>query len=142
MKKSIFIIVMSVAGNMAFAQKDSTSFKGYLYNDEYNVYMNINLYDKNINVPNHELFGEMPGYLGKRMNDFFWLITSGKIKSPVKAELKMINDYGSEDQNATLTKVNDSTYILRQGNGSIIKVANKGKWQKLPKEMKFKKKRK
>lgn len=102
--------------------------------------MNINLYDKNINVPSHELFGELPGYLGKRMNNFFWLITSGKIKSPEKAELNLINDYGSEDQKATLIKKNDSTYILRQGNGSVIKVANNGKWQKLPKETEFRKK--
>jgi hypothetical protein len=44
----------------------------------------------------------------------------------------MINDYGSEDLEATLICQNDSTYVLRQGKGSTIKVPNDGKWQRLP----------
>lgn len=138
-KKTLFTLILLAVSNCISAQNDSTSFKGYFYNDEYNVYININLYDNNIAVPNHTLFGDLPGYLGKRMNNFFWLITSGKIKSKNKAELNLINDYGSEDLKATLTKENDSTYIFHQENGSPLKVANNGKWQKLPKTMEFKK---
>lgn len=141
MKKNIFILILSAASISISAQRDSTSFKGYFYNSEYDVYINMNLYDKNISVPNHTLFGDLPGYLGKRMNNFYWLITSGKVKSANKAELSLINDYGSEDLKATLNKKNDSTYILQQESGSVLKVANKGKWQKLPKELELKKKR-
>lgn len=141
MRKTVFTLILSVASINIFAQKDSTSFKGHFTNSEYDVYITLNLYDKDISVPNHTLFGDLPGYLGKRMNNFYWLITSGKVKSATKAELSLINDYGSEDLKATLIKKNDSTYILRQESGSALKVANKGKWQKLPKELEFKKKK-
>jgi hypothetical protein len=73
----------------------------------------------------------VPGYLGKNRNSFAWPIVSAKIKGK-KAFLKMINDYGSEDLEATLVCQNDSTYLLRQGKGSTIKVPNDGKWQKIP----------
>ena len=55
-----------------------------------------------------------------------------------KASLQMVNDYGSEDLEATLTRQNDSIYVLRQGKGSTIKVPADGKWQKLPPVLPFK----
>ena len=48
------------------AQTDSTLFKGKITNKEYDVYMNIDFYHKNLKVPGQELFGEMPGYFGDR----------------------------------------------------------------------------
>ena len=80
---------------------------------------------------------ERPGYLGKKHNSFCWLITSSKIDGE-KAELQMINDYGSEDLTATLTVENDSLYVLRQVEGSTLKVPKDGKWQKLPSKLVFK----
>jgi hypothetical protein len=56
-----------------------------------------------------------------------------------KATLQLINDFGSEDLTATLTRKNDSIYTLRQNEGNPIKVPFKGKWQKLPKVLDFKK---
>ena len=50
----------------------------------------------------------------------------------------MINDFGSEDLTATLTQQNDSIYILQYVDGSTFKIPNKGKWQKLPKKLEFK----
>ena len=55
--------------------------------------------------------------------------------------LALINDYGSEDLTATLTRKNDSIYVLKQEDGSSLKVPVKGgKWQKLPKTLEFKRK--
>ena len=122
------------------AQTDGTAFRAYLYNNEYNVYLRINFHDQNIEVPGQELYGKLPGYLGKVNNSFCWVIVSCKVKNDHEAELTLINDFGSEDLSATLTRENDSTYVLRQGSGSTIKVPNKGKWQKLPKTLAFKKK--
>ena len=46
----------------AFAeQKDSTTFRAYLYNNEYDVYLKINFYDEDIKVPGQELYGTLPG---------------------------------------------------------------------------------
>jgi hypothetical protein len=50
----------------------------------------------------------------------------------------MINDYGSEDLTASLTIKDDSIYVLRQEDGSTLKVPKNGKWQKLPKTLEFK----
>lgn len=121
-----------------YAQKDSTAFHAYLYNNDYDVYLRINFYDKDITIPGQELYGELPGYLGKKNNSFCWVITSCEVHNDKKATLQLINDFGSEDLSATLVRKNDSIYTLRQGDGNAIKVPYKGKWQKLPKVLEFK----
>jgi hypothetical protein len=123
-----------------FAQGDKRSFRAYLINNEYNVYLRINFYDQNVEVPGQELYGKLPGYLGKQHNSFCWVITSCNVKDEQHAELQLINDYGSEDLTASLTRKNDSVYVLKQLEGNTIKVPNKGKWQKLPKTLEFKRK--
>lgn len=121
-----------------FAQQDA--FHAYLFNKDYDVYLRINLYDQDVIIPGQELYGSLPGYLGKKQNSFCWVITSCEVKSEQEASLQMINDFGSEDLVATLTRQNDSIYILRQGSGSTIKVPHQGKWRKLPKTLEFKRK--
>lgn len=121
----------------ASAQTVDKPFRAYLFNNDYDVYMRLDLYGESITVPGQELYGELPGYLGKKHNSFCWLITSSKIDGD-KAELQMINDYGSEDLTATLTVENDSIYVLRQVEGSTLKVPKDGKWQKLPSKLVFK----
>lgn len=123
---------------VCFAQEERKPFRAYIYNDEYEVYLRINLYDQDVTIPGQDLYGELPGYLGKKNNSFCWVITSCKIKSENEAEMQLINDFGSEDLTATLIRKNDSTYILRQDEGSTLKVPRKGKWAKLPKTLEFK----
>ena len=126
----------------AFAeQKDSTTFRAYLYNNDYEVYLNINFYDENIKVPGQELYGNLPGYLGKKNNSFCWVITSAKITDKKTAMMNLINDYGSEDLTATLTRKNDSIYILKQESGSTLKVPKNSKWQKIPKTIELKRRK-
>ena len=101
-------------------------FRARIYNKEYDVFLDI--------------LGATYGYLKKSTDQRVWIITGVEIgKSGKTAKLEMINDYGSEDLTATLTCESDSTYTLRQEEGSTLKVAGKGKWIKLPKIMKFKK---
>ena len=137
MRKTGLIIIALWLTISAFAeQKDSTIFRAYLYNNEYDVYLNINFYDENIKVPGQELYGPLPGYLGKKNNSFCWVITSADIKDNT-AKLAMINDFGSEDLTATLTVKNDTLYVLKQIDGSTLKVPKNGKWQKLPSSLPF-----
>ncbi|NPD91155.1 hypothetical protein [Xylanibacter muris] len=137
--KKLFLITIALISYLTSIYSQEYNFKGYFLNDEYNVYIRLDLHGEGLAVPGHEIFGNIPGYLAKPNNSFYWLITSKEIKSKntKKATINLINDYGSEDLEATLTLQNDSTLILTQGNGSTIKVPNKGKWQKLPKQMKF-----
>lgn len=125
---------------LSFAQKENDAFRAYLYNNQYEVYLRINFYEQDITVPGQDLYGQLPGYLGKLHNSFCWVITSCKVKNDKKAEMQLINDFGSEDLKATLTRQNDSIYILKQEEGSTIKVPRNGKWQKLPKTLELKRK--
>ena len=139
MVKRLLISFLWLCAPLALsAQQDA--FRAYLYNNAYAVYLRINFYDQNIVIPGQELYGNLPGFLGKKHNSFCWVITSCEVKSDHEATLQLINDFGSEDLTATLTRQNDSVYILRQGTGNTIKVPSKGKWQKLPKTLSFKRK--
>jgi hypothetical protein len=133
----LFLIACQISVLSASAQKTDKPFRAYIYNNEYEVFMRLDLYSESITVPGQELYGNLPGYLGKRHNSFCWLITSAKIDGNT-AELQMINDYGSEDLTARLTVEKDSLYVLRQVEGSTLKVPKEGKWQKLPSKLVFK----
>ena len=119
------------------AQEASGPFRAYLINKEYSIYLRIDFYRESITVPGQDLYGKLPGYLSKQHNSFCWLITSAEVEGK-KATLQMINDYGSEDLTATLTAESDSVYVLKQIEGTTLKVPNNGKWQKLPKTLEFK----
>jgi hypothetical protein len=123
----------------SFAQKDSTIFKGYLSNNEYEVYLQINFYQNDIKVPGQEIFGTIAGFLGDRKDSRKWLITNAAIEGKT-AHLSIINDYGSEDLIADLTLESDGTYSLKQITGSNIKIARNRKWVKIPKKLTFMKK--
>ena len=118
------------------AQTDSTLFKGKITNKEYDVYMNIDFYHKNLKVPGQELFGEMPGYFGDRRDSRKCLITDADIEGKT-AHLSIINDYGSEDLTADLIALPDGSYELQQKEGSNLKIARNRKWVKIPKKLKF-----
>ena len=123
----------------SFAQKDSTIFKGYLSNNEYEVYLRINFYQNDIKVPGQEIFGTIAGFLGDSKDSRKWLITNAAIEGKT-AHLSIINDYGSEDLIADLTLESDGTYSLKQITGSNIKIARNRKWVKIPKKLTFMKK--
>ena len=69
-----------------------TPFHAYIVNNEYDVYLRINFYDEDITVPGQELYGQLPGFLGKKHNSFCWLITSAKVNGNT-ATLSLINDW-------------------------------------------------
>lgn len=142
MKKILFIAFVALLSLSATAQnkvleKDSTTFKGYLYNEKYNVYLVIDFYHNNVMVPNQEIYGEMAGYFGDRQDGRKWLFTEAKIVSKNKAEIEITNDYGSEDLTATLTAIDGKNFLLRQEEGSTLKIARNRKWVKMPKELDF-----
>lgn len=137
MKRILFILTVIWISIGVHAQQESKPFKGYFFNEEYEVYIRMNLHD-NMDIPEHELYGELPGFLAKQYNGFYWVMTNAEIVNDKKAVVEFINDYGSEDLTATLRLPDESTLILEQGSGSTIKVPKNGKWQKLPSKLTFK----
>ena len=139
MKKLILSFLMLIAVLGAKAQQGNEPFRGYLFNDEYKVFLRLNFYEQDVIISWQEMFGPLPGFLAREGNNYCWIITDFHIDGN-KAELEITNDYGSEDLTATLTCVNDSVYTLRQNSGSTLKVPEKKSWKKLPTTMTFKKK--
>lgn len=121
---------------IASAQENEKGYCGRLYNKEFDVFFVIDLQGKGIMVPGHDIYGPLAGYMGKGDSSFFWLVVDSEIKDG-KALMQMVNDFGSEDLTVTLRQLNDSTYRLTQGKGSVIKLPNKGKWIKLPNTIDF-----
>ncbi|MBM6993824.1 MAG: hypothetical protein I3J02_11290 [Prevotella sp.] len=144
MRNIVLTIMALILSATAFAQHtattDTTTFQGYYYNKEYNVYIRMNAYRSNIKVPGQEIYGELPGFFGDNQDGRKWLFTSVEVTDPTTATLQVINDYGSEDLEATFTRQPDNTFQLKQGAGSTMKLARNRKWVKLPKTMVFIKK--
>lgn len=144
MKHFLRLFIITVLLGHAFnslGQEDRKSFSGRLYNQELDVYFVIDLHGNGIMVPGHDIYGPLAGYIGKGNSSFYWLVVDSEIKDG-KAIMQMVNDYGSEDLTVTLQQLNDSTYRMTQGKGSVIKLPNNGKWMKLPSTVEFKKNQK
>ena len=136
--KKLFVLMFALLASLKLAAQNDKVFHTYIYNDEFKVYMDINLYENNVIVPNQELFGETPGYFGAKRDERKWLITSAKIDDKNTATLEIANDYGSEDLTATLTyNPEDGSYVLKQKSGSRIKIVVNRKWVKIPTELKL-----
>lgn len=140
MKKWIALTSLFAITCPSWSQDATTAFKGKIFNEEYKVWIEMNFTEKNILVPQQEIFGEVPGYIGSEKDSRKWMIVESEIQDKT-ATLSIINDYGSEDLQATLIATTDSTYTLTQKEGSTIKFAVNRKWQKLPKQLIFKKKK-
>lgn len=136
-KRVWFIVFFATVAAMVFAQQSQEDFRGRLVNDEFDVFLHIDFQKQNITIPGQEIYGVLPGYLGKKHNSLCWPITMVKQQKDGEILLTMVNDYGSEDLTATLSLQHDSTYVLKQVSGSTIKVPKNGKWQKLPKTLIF-----
>lgn len=118
------------------AQNNDSIFKVHLVNDEFQVWMDIDFYHNNITVPRQEIFGEVPGYFGAVRDTRKWIISDATIKGK-KAQLTIINDYGSEDLKAELKRNSDGTYTLTRIEGSTMKIVVNNKWVKIPKDLIF-----
>ncbi len=125
---------------MAGAQEaDSTLYKGYYYNKEYDIYIQLDAYKPTVVVPGQPIYGELNGFLGDRQDGRKWLFT-GMTVGEKKIEIEIVNDYGSEDLVASFQAQRDGTFLLTQGQGATMKIARNSKWVKLPKKLAFEKK--
>ncbi|HBN47112.1 MAG TPA: hypothetical protein DD401_05770 [Prevotella sp.] len=142
MKKIITTFLLLAVTSAALAQGkaasvDTTTFAGIFDNKEYNVYLDIDFYHNDVVVPGQEVFGEMAGYFGDKRDSRKWLFTSAEIIDSTTAKVSITNDYGSEDLVATLSKQPDGSFVLKQEEGSTLKIARDRKWVKMPKRLPF-----
>lgn len=136
MKKIISIAYLLLNSMIMFAQEP---FVGRFYNEEYHIFIEIDFNEKNVIVPNQEVFGELDGYIGSTLCNTVWPITSSTITNKT-AKIEVINNYGSEDFAATIKLVDDNTIVYEHKNGSTLKFPVNKKWQKIPSKLTFQKK--
>ena len=115
-------------------------FKGKFENKEHEIFLMINLYDKNISIPGQEIYGEMDGFVGSKRNSLVWMITSSEVISDKKARIEIVNDYGSEDADAELTIIDENTIEYNKKGGSNLRFSKNGKWFRTPSKIIFQRK--
>lgn len=138
MKRLLFVMLLHLTAAIAAAQEERP-FDATIRNEEYKIYIRLNLYDNNVKVPGQDVLGEVGGYFGSTQSSTKWFIVGSSIIDARTAEIEVINDYGSEDFTATLKASADGTYTYKKEDGSTLKFAVKGKWQKLPSRLELKK---
>lgn len=135
---SIFLLFL--CNNSILAQVDST-YIGKFYNAEYKIFLKIDLVNKNVVVADQDIFGELDGYIGSDQCNHIWAIVSSEIIED-KVQLEIINNYGSEDFHAILTKDENGNLLLKHTGGSVLKFPVNRKWQKIPSKVTFTRQRK
>ena len=115
-------------------------FKGKYYNDEHEIFLVINFYDKDITIPGQEIYGHLDGYIGSKRTSLVWMITSSEIHSAQKASIEVVNDYGSEDADAILIQKDENTLEYTRKKGSNLRFSKNGKWVRIPSKILFKRK--
>ncbi|MBR6138268.1 MAG: hypothetical protein IKQ12_01690 [Prevotella sp.] len=141
MKSILLITILSFICSNMNAQNNVTSndfiaFIGEFHNNEYNVYIKINLIDKDILVPGQEILGELDGYFGSTQSSHIWPITSSELEGST-AQIEVINNYGSEDFTASIILKDNNTLEFKHLKGSTFKFPVNKKWQKLPSKLTF-----
>ena len=136
--KIIFISFLCIVlfPNLLFSQ-ESNPFKGIYYNKELDIYIVLDFYKSKLLVPGQSVLGEVSGYLGDNRDSRKWIFLDAMPVNKLSYKADVINDYGSEDLIASFVNDTDSTIVLKQLEGSAIKIARNSKWQKLPKQMTF-----
>ena len=136
--KIIFISFLCIVlfPNLLFSQ-ESNPFKGIYYNKELDIYIVLDFYKSKLLVPGQSVLGEVSGYLGDNRDSRKWIFLDAMPVDKLSYKADVINDYGSEDLIASFVNDTDSTIVLKQLEGSAIKIARNSKWQKLPKQMTF-----
>ncbi len=138
MKKIVFLMIMMIMCTINVHGQSVEPFKGKFVNDEYQIYLKLNAYEQNITVPDQEIYGELPGYFGSKRDSRQWLVIECEIINNNTVEMKVVNDYGSEDFTARLTLNSDGTYTLKHLEGSTYKIVVDSKYVKIPKKIEMK----
>ncbi|MCD7713572.1 MAG: hypothetical protein LUI08_01370 [Prevotella sp.] len=137
MLRRTLILSLSLLVALAAKAQSGRPFERTVYCDDFNIFIVMNFYDKNITIAGQEFMGEMDGYIGDKEDFRAWFILDSRLVSDDEATLDIINTEGSEDLTATLTHNADGTFTLRQTSGAVLKIARGQKWQKLPKTLVF-----
>lgn len=135
---TLLVCLFLIVSQSMRAQDSVRPFEGKYYNEEYQVYLHLNFYDKDMEVSGQEYLGPLPGYFSAKRDTRLWMIVDAELINENKAHTTFINDFGSEDFEADLTIGKDGSLTLKRLEGSTLKIVVNNKYVKLPKEVVFK----
>ena len=72
MNKLIAIALLGLSSLALRAQTNCDDFRANLYNSDYQLLLHIDFCDESITIPGQDLYGQVPGYVGKKNNDGTW----------------------------------------------------------------------
>lgn len=136
MRKAFLLFALCLTAALSAAQ-EARPFDVEIRNDELKIYIRMNLYDRDVTVQGQDMLGAMDGFIGSTQSAGKWYIVDSRVKDDRTAEMEVANDYGSEDFTATVKVNDDGTYTFTKKNGSTLKFAVRGKWQKIPGKVDF-----
>ena len=137
MKKYLLTILLTLFIMGSYAQ-ELRPFEAKIYNSEYQMYLKMNLYEKNVLLPDDgEVLGEMAGYFWTKRDSRKWYILDAELIDEHTAQLSMVNDFGSEDFQAVITYDGDGKYTFKRTEGSTLKIVVKNKYVRIPKVVVF-----
>ena len=143
MKKTLVTLFSLFVAMVVMAQTDTipssaadSSFIGRFVNDELNIFVELNLRDKNVTVEGQDILGDLDGYFGCTKCQHVWPIVAAEV-SGSSASIDVVNNHGSEDFTARLTLNADGTLTFRHLEGSTFKFPIPGKWHKIPTKVVF-----
>ena len=131
MKKYIVTCLVGLCAGLTTAR---SPFKCTLYDRENKIYLHLDLYEESINVPGMEMFGPWTDIWTETCTVYD--DTSSKIEMRNR-HIQAVQWFGSETQEVKLTVENDSTYLLEQQGGTVIKKVVNKKLVKIPRNLTF-----
>lgn len=136
MKQLITTLFFFLSAIVMSAQ-ESSPFNGRFVCDETGLQLCLDLDEESIDVPGMSFLGKTNGYLdGKTNNHVYgvWMLMKFSVEDN-KAKLRFTNDIGSDSQDITLTRIDDTHYeYTATGGNSIRKVVGR-KLVKIPANM-------
>ncbi len=131
MKKLALLYICMVHAACMMAQTADSTYIGTFSNEEHKIYLKIDLTHKDITAPGQDVLGKLDGFIGSTQRNHVWAVVSSTIRGNT-ATLDIVNNYGSEDFQATLTPNKDGSLTFKHLGGSTLKFPVRGKWQKIP----------
>lgn len=86
----LIITLFTVLMSAFISAQEIKPFDVTISNDDYKIYMRLNLHEKNILVPEQEMLGEMDGYIGSSQSRNKWFIVSSQLIGKNIAEIEII----------------------------------------------------
>ncbi|MBR5688827.1 MAG: hypothetical protein IKX36_12890 [Prevotella sp.] len=137
MKKYLLTVLLTICVFEGYAQ-EARPFEAKIYNSEFQMFIKMNLYEKNILLPDDgAVLGEMAGYFWTKRDSRKWYILDAELIDDHTAHMSLVNDFGSEDFEAIITYNGDGKYTFKRTEGSTLKIVVKNKFVRIPKEVVF-----